>query len=330
MHGVDTTELLEIPALYSLISSEPDDLKASVRGLAMVRDLYGQIHGGPVSDEQLSQPKGAVVWTEMCDQATLSASQQTLLAITGHVQYADDVERTLFNVFPGSTRPDGRAVQYFTTPNLVACTRRSCRKGTAPRQRHIFCPDADPDCLCCIGEANRVYPNYVTDAMWLATPDQGLAAACFGPCTVTAQVGGQRKFVTIAEQTQYPFDEKIRFVVKGPQALTFPFCLRIPGWCENASLTVNGTPTPVRAGAMARVERLWSPGDTAELTLPMKIVLTVRSKGAVTVERGPLVYALKITHTWKRLQERFPGFPDWECRRLRLELCDLLGIGKRH
>ena len=65
---------------------------------------------------------------------------------------------------------------------------------------------------------------------------------------------------------------------------------------------------------MVRIERLWSPGDTVELALPMKVVLTARSRGAVAVERGPLVYALKITHVWKKLQERFPAFPDWECR----------------
>jgi hypothetical protein len=314
MHGVDTTELLEIPALYSLFSGRDDDLEASVRGLAKVHDLYGQVHGGPVSDEQFSQPPGAVVWTELCDQATLSASQETLLAITGDVRYADQLERTVFNVFPGSTRPDGRAAQYFTAPNLVACTRTSCQTGTAPRQRHLFCPDADPDCLCCIGEANRVYPNFVTDAMWLATPDGGLAAVCFGPCTVTARVGREGKSVTITEETRYPFDETVRFLFRGPDALRFPLSLRIPGWCEKPCLTVNRAPTSARAGSLARIERLWSPGDTVELTLPMKVVLTPRSRGAVAVERGPLVYALKLAHVWNRLRERFPGFPDWECR----------------
>ncbi len=46
----------------------------------------------------------------------------------------------------------------------------------------------------------------------------------------------------------------------------------------------------------------------------MTVVLTVRNRGAVAVERGPLVYALTTTHVWKKLQERFPAFPDWECR----------------
>jgi Beta-L-arabinofuranosidase, GH127 middle domain len=150
--------------------------------------------------------------------------------------------------------------------------------------------------------------------MWLSTPDRGLVAACFGPCTVTAQVGTEGKQITIAEETGYPFDERIRFVIKGPHALIFPFSLRVPGWCATPRLRINEAPTPARAGSMVRIDRLWRPGDTVELVLPMKVALRARSKGAVAVERGPLVYALKITHVWRKLQERFPAFADWECR----------------
>ena len=301
-----------------------DDLRASIRGIAKVRDLYGQIHGGPVSDEQFSQPNGAIAWTEMCDQATWSSTQQTLLAITGDASYADGIERIVFNAFPGATRPDGRAAQYYTAPNLVACTATSCQTGVAPKERHLFRPDADPNVLCCIGESNRVLPNYLTDAMWLATPDHGLAAACYGPCAVTAKVGSKGESVTIAEETNYPFEEKIRFVIKGTGAVAFPLSLRIPAWCENPSLAVNGTPASARPGEMMRIERRWSPGDTVELTLPMTVKLTPRSKGAVAVERGPLVYALKIDHVWKKVAERFPGFPRLGMSSgLRLELRDL-------
>ncbi len=128
MHGVDVTEVLRIPALYYLYSGNVDDLNASVRGIEAVEKYHGLIHGAPVSDEQLTEP-GAVVWTETCDQTTWSATKQTMFAITGDVEYADGVERILFNVCPGSRRPDGRAVQYYTVRVTTPCV---CRPPVRP------------------------------------------------------------------------------------------------------------------------------------------------------------------------------------------------------
>ena len=55
---------------------------------------------------------------------------------------------------------------------------------------------------------------------------------------------GRRRTVTIAERTQYPFDEQIRFEIRidGRKVKTaeFPLRLRIPGWCKGATVAVNG------------------------------------------------------------------------------------------
>jgi hypothetical protein len=50
------------------------------------------------------------------------------------------------------------------------------------------------------------------------------------------------------------------------------------------------------------IERGWSSGDVVELTLPMKIVQSTWHERAVAVERGPLVYALKIGEEWKKVK----------------------------
>ena len=152
--------------------------------------------------------------------------------------------------------------------------------------------------------------------MWLASADRGLVAACYGPSTVSAKVGAKGTLVTITEKTNYPFEETIRFEYQSTASVEFPFYLRIPGWCKQASIKIDGksfAESP-RTGKMIRIERLWAAGDRVELDLPMTINLSRWDKDAVAVERGPLAYSLKIKQLWKKVDKRFPDFPGWEVR----------------
>ena len=314
-HGVDVTETIRIPALYYLYSGDTDDLNATVKGIESVDRYHGQAHGGPASDEHLKEKSG-VSNTEFCVHTTWSATKQIMFSITGDVKYADGVERIIFNAGPGASRPDGKAIQYFTAPNQLACTATSCNAPSGgPRNlRQFFRPDADPRVQCCIGESTRLYPNYVAQAMWLASQDLGLAAACYGPSTVSAKVGKAGTMVTIAEKTNYPFEEKIHFEIKLPESTEFPLYLRIPGWCKEASIEINGEiyADMLRSGRMVKIDRVWASGDRIDLKLPMHVRFSRWDRASVAVERGPLAYALKIKHNWQKVAERFPGFPDWE------------------
>ena len=316
-HGVDVTETVRIPALYYLYSGNMDDLNASIKGIESVDRYHGQAHGSPASDEHLRE-KGAVSNTEFCVHATWSATKQKMFAISGEVKYADGIETIMFNAGPGASTPNGRAIQYFTAPNQVACTNTSCNTPVhGPNAEGQFLrPDGIPDIQCCSGESTRLYPNYVSSAMWLASPDHGLAAACYSPSTVSAKVGEQGKMVTISEKTNYPFEEKIRFEIQSSESMKFPLYLRIPGWCNEASIEINeeSYAESLRPGRMVRIDRVWSSGDQIDLNLPMHVRFSRRDGGSVAVERGPLVYALKIKHNWKKVAERFPGFPDRELR----------------
>ena len=315
-HGVDVAETIRIPALYYLYSGDERDLQATIKALESVERYHGLVYGGPASDEHLRYPS-TISNTEFCTHTVFNYTKQQMFAITGDVQYADGIERALFNVAPGSARPDGKAMQYFTAPNQVASTSTSCNLPFGVfNDGQLIRPDGDPSTQCCVGEATRLYPNYIATAMWLASQDNGLAAACYGPSTVSAKVGEQGKVVRISEQTNYPFEEKIRFVVESSESVKFPLYLRIPGWCNEAGIKINGETYAVDLvpGKMVKIERDWSSGDRVELDFPMHIRFSRGDRGSVAVERGPLVYALKIKHNWKNLGERFAGFPDWEVR----------------
>jgi hypothetical protein len=147
--------------------------------------------------------------------------------------------------------------------------------------------------------------------MWMATYDNGLAATYYGPCRVTA-LAGDRVPVELVCATDYPFDEVVEIAVRPAREATFPLSFRIPGWCTNPEVSVNGS--GVRAAPDARgfvrIERLWRPGDSVRLRFPMSVGVTTgrdaNAQGApyASVAYGPLLFALPIPDT------RDPNTPD--------------------
>jgi hypothetical protein len=133
--------------------------------------------------------------------------------------------------------------------------------------------------------------------------DGGLAATLFGPSEVSTKINGQP--VTITEETDYPFRETISFKVKVSKPVTFALGLRIPEWCATATVTANGKAFNFerQPGLFAILKREFNDGDTIALKLPMTVQLKEWfAGGAVSVQRGPLVYSLKIDE--KRVESR--------------------------
>jgi hypothetical protein len=120
-----------------------------------------------------------------------------------------------------------------------------------------------------VGNVNRVIPNYIIQ-MWMATPDDGLAATLYGPCRVRSCAGGVP--VTIRCETKYPFDTKIKLTISPQQQAAFPLYLRIPDWCTSPSIALNGEQQPAATDAQgfAKLSRTWNAGDTVELEFPME------------------------------------------------------------
>ena len=136
------------------------------------------------------------------------------------------------------------------------------------------------------------WPKF-TQHLWYLTPDDGLAAMVYAPNTVRTLVKG--KEVVVHEETNYPFGQTIRLRVGLSGGLAFPLRMRIPGWCKRAVVSVNGETMPLAAGdSVAVLNRVWKEGDVVVLKLPMQLSTQAWHEHAVSVERGPIVYALKI------------------------------------
>jgi hypothetical protein len=93
---------------------------------------------------------------------------------------------------------------------------------------------------------------------------------------------------------------------------SFAISFRVPGWCASPSLTVNGEVISLNADkGYAKVEREWHDGDRIVLRLPMEVRTSSRNLYAISVERGPLVYALPVQENWQMITKR-EKFHDWE------------------
>ena len=171
-----------------------------------------------------------------------------------------------------------------------------------------------PGTECCTGEVSRIMPNYVA-RMWMAR-EKGVAAGLYGPSSVRMKAGKSGKVVEVHQETSYPFSDRILFTIKTPGPVRFPLFLRIPGWCQQARIYLNGLPWKARmkSGSFARVERDFYNGDTIELFLPAEVKESRWPRGGMALEAGPLVFSLRIPEKWK-IDKKAPnqsrGFPAW-------------------
>jgi hypothetical protein len=237
----------------------------------------------------------------------LAYSLEKMLEILGEPALADQLETLVYNAIPGTMTPDCWAHQYDQQSNQV-------KVSNEPREWMNNGPQANlyglyPGYPCCLGNMHHGWPRFV-EHLWMASPDGGLAAVAFGPSTVSTRLAGVA--VTIREETEYPFDGTIRFIVQAPQPVRFPLVIRIPAWSEGAVLKVGAEETRPAPGTWARLDRTWKPGDVVELSLPMTLRSETRYNNSVSLLRGPLYFSLRIGKDYKLLKSYdFKGAADW-------------------
>jgi DUF1680 family protein len=252
------------------------------------RQMY--ITGGVGVDEHyepgVHKPVSGDV-AETCASMSWLQLNQALLELTGDPKYADVIERLLWNHAFASQTVDGDSHRYHTPPN-----------GEKPR-RYYHGPD------CCTASGHRLVA--MLPSVIVAEGKDGLFINQFVPSTARLRLGDGTA-VTLTQETRYPEGEAVTVVVRPERPSRFALRLRVPAWCADGSVTINGetlpSPSPeVRAGTYLTSDRVWNPGDRVELRLPMRLSW-VRSDGGETdppappderrwaLTRGPVVFAL--------------------------------------
>jgi len=311
-HNVNVAQCFREPATYYLLSKDSAHLKATYNDFNLIRNIYGQVPGGMYGSDEDCRPgyTDPRQGTETCGFVEQMASDEMLLGFTGDPMWADHCENVAFNSYPATFMPDFRALRYITCPNQVVSDSKDHSPGIENDGPFMMMNPFSS--RCCQHNHSQGWPFYV-QSLWMASNDNGLAAIMYNSCEVKAKVG-DGSLVTLKETTNYPFEETIRFEIKTPKRVTFPIYFRIPAWCKNAGITVNGKPVKVKliSGTYARLERTWKTGDKMELTLPMDITVKTweKNKNSVSVNYGPLTLSLKIGERYEKMDSKKSAIGD--------------------
>jgi len=307
--------LKESAVRYRLHDDAGAQAEAARSAIALLDEHHGQATGVFTGDESLAG-KNPSQGTELCAVVEYLFSLEHLLAAFAGPDFGDRLERIAYNALPATFKPDMWAHQYDQQANQVVCLIAGEDEG------HVYTNNSadaniyglEPCFGCCTANLHQGWPKFAAH-LWMRGPggdDDGLTALAYAPCVLRADVNGA--LVRIEVRTDYPFHEAVEIAVvnEGRAALAFPLRLRVPGWSHGASVQIPGEVQTMTPGTFHEVEHEWQPGETViRLHLPMPVQAEARYNGAVSISRGPLVYALRIGEDWRQVRGEAPH-ADWE------------------
>lgn len=233
-------------------------------------------------------------WNEICASVGNILWNHRMFLLSQNAQCIDVMERILYNGLLAGVSLSGNKFLYQTP-----------LKATADFERQ---PWFGPN--CCPPNITRLIAQL--GSLVYAVNAESLYVNLFMGNHAHTEVN--KVPVKIEQQTNYPWDGKVRIGMNPAQKTKFALQVRVPGWAENQpvpsslyryesstpavyTLLVNGEKTNfVLEKGYARIEREWSPGDSVELTLPMRVQqvrahdLVIEDRNCVALERGPLVF----------------------------------------
>ena len=297
-HGVNNAMALKTSAVWSLVSGDASDRTAAAEQLYTL-DEYHLLPNGMFSCDEHLAGEDPSQGSELCSVVETQFSLEEMIGILGTPELGDRLERIAYNALPATFTNDMWAHQYDQQPNQVECSLYQRDWATNGRESNVF--GLEPNFDCCTANLHQGWPKFAA-SLWMATPDDGLAAVAYGPSVMETVLKGVP--VQVDESAEYPFREEIRLTINPAQPAAFPLELRIPGWAQQASVTVNSKNVEgVRPSAFYRIERQWTKGDQVVLRFPMPVWTSRWYHNSVVVERGPLVFALRIGAKWTKLTQ---------------------------
>ena len=274
-------KVIGLARLYEL-TNKPEYATAARYFWKNVTTNYSYVIGGNSDREYFQAPNS--ISTHITEQTCESCNTYNMLKLTRHLfewmpvsSYFDYYERAHFNHMLAHQNPRTGMFAYMIP--LMAGTARSFSS-----EFRAF--------WCCVGSGMESHAKHGESIYWHDA--KHLIVNLFIPSTLD----WKERNAQFELSTGYPLAEEVRFsVTKVERESEFAIAMRIPFWCENPSLKINGKASKiVNENGYATIRRKWKTGDKLALTLPMKprIEATSDNPNMIALLNGPLVLAADL------------------------------------
>lgn len=232
------------------------------------------------------------IYGETCAAIGLVFFARRMLALEPVSEYADIMERALFNGVISGMQLDGRRFFYVNPLEVLpeaSLKDHGKRHVKVERQKWFGCACCPPNIIRLVSSLE----DYIVSAR-----GSELYMHLYIGSELALTVNGQN--VALKTETDYPWDGKVSVTVTPETPVSFTLNLRVPGWCSSWALKMNGEVLkPDTVNGYLSVSRVWNPGDRLELTLDMPVSFmsanprVYEDAGKVALTRGPLIYCLE-------------------------------------
>jgi uncharacterized protein len=264
-------------ALYD--GASPDGSKDQ-KNITRVHQAYGRNYQLPntTAHNETCANIGNVLWN------------WRMFLVTGEARFMDVVELALYNSVLSGVSLDGTNFFYVNPLRTTATLPTDLRwkHQRVPFVSSFCCP---PNLVRTIAESAGYAYAKSADALWVNL---------YGGSTLTTELSGGNK-VTLTQETEYPWNGRVRITVNECGGKKFALKFRIPGWSKGGTVRLNLKPSQATTGSASyfEIKRMWHSGDIVDLNFPMptKLVeanpLVEETLNQVAVKRGPMVYCLE-------------------------------------
>lgn len=219
-------------------------------------------------------------YQETCASIALIFWAHRMGLLLEEARFFDALERALYNGALAGIALDGKNF-YYVNP-LES-------DGTHHRRPWYACACCPPNIARLIASLGGYLYAQTDSDLWVNLYVESRAKVALAGREVVLQV-----------RTNYPWEGTIEVQVVEGAPVEFGLHLRIPDWCAQPRLMLNGKPLPLEIQkGYAVVRRHWQPEDRLTLELPMTPVWmeahprVEADRWQVAIQRGPLVYCLE-------------------------------------
>ncbi|GGH15030.1 glycoside hydrolase family 127 protein [Paenibacillus segetis] len=244
-------------------------------------------------------------YAETCASIGLIFFARRMLQIAAKSEYADVLERALYNTVIAGMSQDGKHFFYVNPLEVwpdASGKNRNFDHVKHQRQRWF-------GCACCPPNISRLLASL--GSYIYSVKEETLYTHLYIGSQIELELNDQK--VQVIQHSELPWEGNVRFQFNMEQSLRFTFALRLPSWCDTPEIHINDTSYSIHEASLIDgyiyIDRRWNPKDLVHLVLPMQInhmkgnPLIRETAGKVALQRGPLVYCLEEVDNGNHLHQ---------------------------